>query len=71
MRKTSEKKKHKSRCDDFPIMPVFLPAPVVPPDLVDDKMAGDWWMVRSLPATVSSIVEAEGSMKPRFWDGMS
>ncbi|TLD27325.1 hypothetical protein PspLS_04788 [Pyricularia sp. CBS 133598] len=48
-----------------------LPAPVVPPDLVEDRMPGDWWMVRSLPATASSRVEAEGSMKPRFWDGMS
>ena len=45
------------------------PAPVVPPFRLDDKIAGDCWMISSLPATTMSRIFVFGSMKPRFWDG--
>lgn len=47
-----------------------LPAPVVPPALLDDRTPGDCVMVRSWPLMVSSRVVDLGSMKPRAWDGM-
>lgn len=47
------------------------PAPVVPSFRLDDKIVGDCWMVRSLPATTMSRDVAFGSTKPRFWDGIA
>lgn len=47
-----------------------LPAPVVPPSLFDASTAGDWYIVKSRPATVISSSVAFGSTKPRFADGM-
>lgn len=47
------------------------PAPVVPPARFEERTAGDWWMVKSRPATVMSTVEARESTKPRFCEGRS
>jgi hypothetical protein len=47
------------------------PAPVVPPARLEERTAGDWWMVKSRPATVMSTVEARESTKPRFCEGRS
>ncbi len=56
-------------CGTVPFGYTILPAPVVPLDLFDARIAGDWWMTRSLPAIVSSIEEALESTKPRSCDG--
>lgn len=42
------------------------PAPVVPPERLEERTVGDWVMVRSWPLTVSSRALALGSMIPRF-----
>src|SRR3569833_1184191 len=46
-------------------------APVVPPARLDKSRVGDWWIVRSTPATVMLMVEALESTKPRFCGGIS
>lgn len=46
-----------------------VPAPVVPPARLEERIPGDWWMTRSRPAMVRSRVRALGSMKPRLWEG--
>ena len=45
-------------------------APVVPPLRSEERTEGDWWMVYSVEATVTSTERDLGSMKPRFWEGM-
>lgn len=47
-----------------------VPAPVVPPPRVEERMVGDWWIVRSRPAMARSIEVADWSTKPKFWEGM-
>lgn len=49
---------------------MYIPAPVVPPVLFEDKMVGDWRMVSSSPPTVSSTVFDRGSTKPRLLEGI-
>lgn len=43
----------------------------MPPARLDERTLGDWWMVKSRPATVSSSEVALESMKPRFCEGGS
>lgn len=49
---------------------VLLPAPVVPPALLDDSTAGDCVTVRSWPLMVRSSSVALESTKPKFEEGM-
>lgn len=50
--------------DDSTKIGSYIPAPVVPPALLEDRTLGDWVTVRSRPLTVSSMVEDFGSMMP-------
>ena len=43
---------------------------MVPPGRLDERTAGDWWMVRSRPATVNSRRAAVESTNPRFCEGI-
>lgn len=48
-----------------------IPAPVVPPDLLEARTVGDWWIVNSRPRIEMSTSLAFESMNPRFCEGIS
>ena len=47
-----------------------IPAPVVPPCRFDANTTGDCWMLKSLPAAVTSRTVALGLIMPRSWEGI-